>query len=87
MTSATTIIPETPSKKMTASFAKQFTLESPTKKSAVKKIDDERMSTSPDTVADWSKSSVKSEERLLKESKRRFVLFPIQYHEEYGYNF
>ncbi|KAF8875749.1 ribonucleotide reductase small subunit [Mucidula mucida] len=93
MSPATAILPETPSKKMTASFAKQFTLESPTKKLVAKKIDDERRSTSPDTVADESdleelrKKFVgevdlpESEEPLLKESKRRFVLFPIQYHE------
>ncbi len=49
---------------MTASFAKQFTLESPTKKLVAKKIDDERRSTSPDTVADESD---------LEELRKKFV--------------
>lgn len=50
---------------MTANFAKQFSLESPTKKPAAKKIvDDERRSTSPDTIAD---------EAELDELRKKFV--------------
>ncbi|KAL4075954.1 ribonucleotide reductase [Scleroderma yunnanense] len=60
-------------------------------------IDDKRRSVSPDTLADGSSDQddldtlrskfvgeidlPECEEPLLKESRRRFVLFPIQYHE------
>ncbi|KAK0457813.1 ribonucleotide reductase small subunit [Desarmillaria tabescens] len=82
--------PATPSKKMTADFNAKFSLESPTKKI----VDDERRSTSPETVGDAEEELEalrkqyvgevdlpESEEPLLKETKSRFVLFPIQYHE------
>jgi len=85
----------TPSKKVAAAL-QSFSLDSPLKK-AVKIIDDERLPESPksiteeeetrDRLSDLRKNFVgdvelpESEEPLLKESKRRFVLFPIQYHE------
>ncbi|KXN83733.1 Ribonucleoside-diphosphate reductase small chain [Leucoagaricus sp. SymC.cos] len=84
----------TPSKKAAAALA-AFSLESPTKpskKAAVALADDERQPESPDTLVedsldDFRKKFVgevdlpESEEPLLKESRRRFVLFPIQYPE------
>ncbi|KAK0203039.1 ribonucleotide reductase small subunit [Desarmillaria ectypa] len=82
--------PATPSKKMTVDFNAKFSLESPTKRI----VDDERRSTSPETVGDAEEEVEafrnqyvgevdlpESEEPLLKETKSRFVLFPIQYHE------
>ncbi|PPQ67823.1 hypothetical protein CVT26_007070 [Gymnopilus dilepis] len=83
----------TPSKKAAAALA-AFSLETPTKPSK-KIIDDERLPESPKSLID-SLDSIhneferkyvgevdlpESEEPLLKESRRRFVLFPIQYHE------
>ncbi|KIM46305.1 hypothetical protein M413DRAFT_441393 [Hebeloma cylindrosporum] len=86
----------TPSKKAAAALA-AFSLQSPTKpskKEAIVLIDDEKRSQSPesvtdatDTLPDFRRKFVgevdlpESEEPLLKESRRRFVLFPIQYHE------
>ncbi|TFK43650.1 beta subunit of ribonucleotide reductase [Crucibulum laeve] len=92
----------TPSKKAAAALA-AFSMDSPTKpskKAALKVIDDERLPQSPETVGDVDEvheavdpldalrrqfvgevDLPESEEPLLKESKRRFVLFPIQYHE------
>ncbi|KAJ7904411.1 ribonucleotide reductase small subunit [Mycena olivaceomarginata] len=77
----------TPSKKVWA-------IESPTKAKPIAKlqlVDDARRSTSPasddDDIEELRKKFVgditlpESEEPLLKESRRRFVLFPIQYHE------
>ncbi|KAJ3504993.1 hypothetical protein NLJ89_g7650 [Agrocybe chaxingu] len=84
----------TPSKKAAAALA-SFTLETPTKLST-KLIDDARLPQSPEslagTVEDDDPLSIprkyvgevdlpESEEPLLKESRRRFVLFPIQYNE------
>ncbi|KAF8351563.1 ribonucleotide reductase small subunit [Amanita rubescens] len=85
----------TPSKKAAAAL-ESFSLDSPLKK-AVKVIDDERLPESPksitedeethDRLSELRKKFVgdvdlpESAEPLLKESKRRFVLFPIQYHE------
>ncbi|KAI0269174.1 ribonucleotide reductase small subunit [Gloeopeniophorella convolvens] len=93
-TPVTHAVPEaTPSKKAAAAL-QAFSLESPTK--PVKKlsiIDDARRSSSPATQSeqeeemDLRKRFVgdinlpESQEPLLMESKRRFVLFPIQYHE------
>ncbi|TDL29723.1 beta subunit of ribonucleotide reductase [Rickenella mellea] len=68
----------------------------PSRKPAAQLIDDKEASNSPDSVQDegaeepiedWRRRFVgdvdlpESEEPLLRESKRRFVLFPIQYHE------
>ncbi|KAF5333254.1 hypothetical protein D9611_002183 [Ephemerocybe angulata] len=68
----------------------------PSKKAALQLIDDAKLPESPksvtdveevDTISKLRKQYVgevdlpESEEPLLKESKRRFVLFPIQYHE------
>ncbi|KAJ7179230.1 ribonucleotide reductase small subunit [Mycena filopes] len=57
----------------------------------IKLVDDHRRSTSPDSDADDIEelrrkfvgdiTLPESEEPILKESRRRFVLFPIQYHE------
>ncbi|KAJ7095278.1 ribonucleotide reductase small subunit [Mycena belliarum] len=85
----------TPSKQAAAKFS-GISLDSPSKKSAkpiprLDLVDDARRSTSPesddDNIAELRKKFVgdimlpESEEPLLKESRRRFVLFPIQYHE------
>ncbi|KAJ7286181.1 ribonucleotide reductase small subunit [Mycena rebaudengoi] len=85
----------TPSKQAAAKLS-AFTLDSPAKKSSkpmpkLELVDDKRRSTSPvsdeDDIEELRKKFVgditlpESEEPLLKESKRRFVLFPIQYHE------
>ncbi|KAJ3545328.1 hypothetical protein NMY22_g2486 [Coprinellus aureogranulatus] len=84
----------TPSKKAAAAFA-NISLQSPTKVSK-KLFDDAKLPESPKSVTEEEdvdeltrlrKQYVgevnlpESEEPLLKESKRRFVLFPIQYHE------
>ncbi|KAI0303213.1 ribonucleotide reductase small subunit [Russula brevipes] len=96
-TPVTHTMPEaTPSKKAAAAL-QAISLESPIKaaKIAAPVIDDARRSTSPDSEAekgqqqelDLRKRFVgdvdlpESQEPLLMESKRRFVLFPIQYHE------
>ncbi|KII95244.1 hypothetical protein PLICRDRAFT_34087 [Plicaturopsis crispa FD-325 SS-3] len=86
----------TPSKKAAAAL-EAFSLTTPTKplkKPQFSLIDDEQRSESPETLngdeddlEELRKKFVgevdlpESEEPLLKESKRRFVLFPIQYHE------
>ncbi|KAJ7283758.1 ribonucleotide reductase small subunit [Mycena rebaudengoi] len=84
----------TPSKQAAAKLS-GITLDSPSKKSSkpmakLELIDDRRRSTSPVSDEDIEELRRKfvgditlpeSEEPLLKESKRRFVLFPIQYHE------
>ncbi|KAF7355237.1 Ribonucleotide reductase small subunit [Mycena sanguinolenta] len=83
----------TPSK-IAAAKLSGLGLESPTKPKAIAKlnlVDDTRRSPSPeseeDEIAELHKKFVgdvtlpESEEPLLKESRRRFVLFPIQYHE------
>ncbi|KAG6877834.1 hypothetical protein C0993_003319 [Termitomyces sp. T159_Od127] len=81
----------TPSKKAAASLA-AFTLNTParqsTKPSAVTLIDDRRLSKSPKSLLDDEEAStfegdieMLREEPLLKESRRRFALFPIQYPE------
>ncbi|EMD40627.1 hypothetical protein CERSUDRAFT_111206 [Gelatoporia subvermispora B] len=76
----------TPSKKAAAAFD-MMSLATPTKKPI---IDDKRRSTSPeseDGVEAWRQRWIgdvdlpENQEPLLTESKRRFVLFPIQYHE------
>ncbi|KDR83867.1 hypothetical protein GALMADRAFT_236325 [Galerina marginata CBS 339.88] len=84
----------TPSKKAAAALA-AFTLETPIKSSKTI-IDDEKLPQSPDSLIDATEPVTlanmvrkyvgevdlpESEEPLLKESRRRFVLFPIQYHE------
>lgn len=82
----------TPSKKAAAAL-EAFSLRTPTKHI----IDDKKRSESPDTLADNVSDEddldtlrqkfvgeidlPECEEPLLKESRRRFVLFPIQYHE------
>ncbi|KAF9534797.1 beta subunit of ribonucleotide reductase [Crepidotus variabilis] len=84
----------TPSKKAAAAFA-SMALNTP--KPMKKLIDDERLPESPASLTEVADSSPdpldiprqyvgnvelpESEEPLLKESRRRFVLFPIQYHE------
>ncbi|KAJ3567786.1 hypothetical protein NP233_g6136 [Leucocoprinus birnbaumii] len=83
----------TPSKKAAAALA-AFSLETPTKASKKPVIDDERLPESPESVTDTQGELAQlrkkfvgevdlpeSEEPLLKESRRRFVLFPIQYPE------
>ncbi|KAJ7368190.1 ribonucleotide reductase small subunit [Mycena albidolilacea] len=83
----------TPSKKAASMFS-GLGIESPTKAKPIAKlqlVDDARRSTSPasddDDIEELRKKFVgditlpESEEPLLKESRRRFVLFPIQYHE------
>ncbi|OCH90713.1 hypothetical protein OBBRIDRAFT_825788 [Obba rivulosa] len=79
----------TPSKKAAAAFDK-MSLVTPTKPSKRLVIDDARRSTSPESEEDpdaWRQRWVgdvdlpEDQEPLLIESKRRFVLFPIQYHE------
>ncbi|KIK30568.1 hypothetical protein PISMIDRAFT_670626 [Pisolithus microcarpus 441] len=82
----------TPSKKAAAAL-EAFSLRTPTKRV----IDDKKRSESPDTLVDNVSDEddldtlrqkfvgeidlPQHEEPLLKESRRRFVLFPIQYHE------
>ncbi|KAI6047287.1 ribonucleotide reductase small subunit [Pisolithus marmoratus] len=82
----------TPSKKAAAAL-EAFSLRTPTKQV----IDDSKRSESPDTLVDNASDEdnletlrqkfvgevdlPECEEPLLKESRRRFVLFPIQYHE------
>ncbi|KAI6164758.1 ribonucleotide reductase small subunit [Pisolithus thermaeus] len=82
----------TPSKKAAAAL-EAFSLRTPTKQV----IDDKKRSESPDTLVDNVSDEddldtlrqkfvgevdlPQHEEPLLKESRRRFVLFPIQYHE------
>ncbi|KAF7302830.1 Ribonucleotide reductase small subunit [Mycena kentingensis (nom. inval.)] len=81
----------TPSKQAAAKLA-AVVLESPTKMPKLDLVvDDARRSTSPESDEEdievlrqkfvGEVSLPESEEPLLKESKRRFVLFPIQYHE------
>ncbi|KAF8165460.1 ribonucleotide reductase small subunit [Crassisporium funariophilum] len=86
----------TPSKKAAAALA-AFSFDSPVKasKKPVQLIDDERLPESPASIAEEPVDPLvslrrryvgevdlpESEEPLLKESRRRFVLFPIQYHE------
>ncbi|TFK28848.1 ribonucleotide reductase small subunit [Coprinopsis marcescibilis] len=85
----------TPSKKAAAALA-AFSIESPSKNVAKKLFDDERLPESPKSVTEEDRLDElailrtkfvgdvelpESEEPLLKESKKRFVLFPIQYHE------
>ncbi|RXW21956.1 hypothetical protein EST38_g3894 [Candolleomyces aberdarensis] len=69
----------------------------PSKKAPIQLIDDEKLPESPESLTDVEEVQdeltrlrsmyvgevdlPESEEPLLKESKRRFVLFPIQYHE------
>ncbi|KAJ7179889.1 ribonucleotide reductase small subunit [Mycena crocata] len=80
-----------PSKVAAARFS-GLGLDSPKKSKPMSKlVDDARRSTSPasddDNIDELRKKFVgditlpESEEPLLKESRRRFVLFPIQYHE------
>ncbi|KAG6335530.1 hypothetical protein ID866_3560 [Astraeus odoratus] len=87
----------TPSQKAAASIAafSLDSPKKPSEKHAL--IDDKKRSVSPDTLADGSSDEEdldvlrrkfvgevdlpECEEPLLKESRRRFVLFPIQYHE------
>ncbi|CAK5275692.1 unnamed protein product [Mycena citricolor] len=78
-----------------ASKVAAFSLESPVKKIApLQLVDDARRSTSPESEADEEARLTElrkkfvgdidlpeSEEPLLKETRRRFVLFPIQYNE------
>ncbi|KAF5364250.1 hypothetical protein D9756_000735 [Leucocoprinus leucothites] len=87
----------TPSKKAAAalaSFSLESPTKA-SKKPVVSLVDDERLPESPDTLADTEGTELdqlrkkfvgeidlpESEEPLLKESRRRFVLFPIQYPE------
>ncbi|KAF8626721.1 hypothetical protein AX17_006487 [Amanita inopinata Kibby_2008] len=81
--------------KRAAEALESLSFEPPMKKTKI--IDDERLPESPQSVTDEpvSRDDItelrnkfvgevdlpESEEPLLKESKRRFVLFPIQYHE------
>jgi len=91
------VVPEaTPSKKAAAAL-QAISLESPTKpaQKPISLIDDARRSSSPDSEVEKNESEElalrkrfvgdinlpESQEPLLMESKRRFVLFPIQYHE------
>ncbi|KAK2466124.1 hypothetical protein APHAL10511_001766 [Amanita phalloides] len=82
----------TPSKKAAVAL-ENFSMNSPLKQSL---IDDERLPESPKSIDEGEQSDrltelrkkfvgevnlPESEEPLLKQSKRRFVLFPIQYHE------
>ncbi|PPQ77373.1 hypothetical protein CVT25_010955 [Psilocybe cyanescens] len=84
----------TPSKKAAAALA-ALKFDSPVKKQLFV-IDDEKRAESPDSLTDATEVVTppkvvrkyvgevdlpESEEPLLKESRRRFVLFPIQYHE------
>ncbi|KAF8631559.1 hypothetical protein AX15_002313 [Amanita polypyramis BW_CC] len=83
----------TPSKKAAAAL-ERFSIDSPLK-NATKVIDDKRLPESPESLGEEVLDKIselrgkfvgeidlpESEEPLLKESKRRFVLFPIQYHE------
>ncbi|KAF7289424.1 Ribonucleotide reductase small subunit [Mycena chlorophos] len=81
---------ETPSKQAAAKLA-AATLASPAKMPKLDLVDDKRRSTSPESDEDALETLrakfvgdvtlPESEEPLLKESRRRFVLFPIQYHE------
>jgi len=89
-------VPEaTPSKKAAAAL-QAISLESPVKstKKPTPIIDDARRSSSPDSEVEKNEEELdprkrfvgdinlpESQEPLLMESKRRFVLFPIQYHE------
>ncbi|KAF8812328.1 beta subunit of ribonucleotide reductase [Phlegmacium glaucopus] len=88
---------QTPSKKAAAAFAAfSFDSPTkPSKKDTIKVIDDERLPQSPESLTQDAEDDIlpirrkfvgdvglpESEEPLLKESRRRFVLFPIQYHE------
>lgn len=83
----------TPSKKAAAAL-QAISLESPIKPTKKPIIDDARRSSSPDSEVEKKEDELvirkrfvgdvdlpESQEPLLMESKRRFVLFPIQYHE------
>ncbi|KAK7033546.1 Ribonucleotide-diphosphate reductase (RNR), small subunit [Paramarasmius palmivorus] len=76
----------TPSKKAAAAL-QAFSLESPTKKTKVALLVDDDSDEEEQDIEELRKRFVgdvelpESEEPLLKESKRRFVLFPIQYPE------
>ena len=85
---ATASVPETPSKKAAAGL-ENLALVTPVKlfkptEDAPAKID---VSVEEESVEDYRLRFVgdvdldEKDEPLLKESKRRFVLFPIQYHE------
>ncbi|KAF9482504.1 beta subunit of ribonucleotide reductase, partial [Pholiota conissans] len=81
----------TPSKKIAASLS-SFSFDTPAKPTK-KLIDDQKLPQSPESQAADDELPAcrrqfvgevdlpESEEPLLKESRRRFVLFPIQYHE------
>ncbi|KAH9482806.1 Ribonucleotide-diphosphate reductase (RNR), small subunit [Psilocybe cubensis] len=85
----------TPSKKLGTDLA-ALKFGTPAKEKSLLIIDDEKRAVSPASVTDATELVVapkvarkyvgevdlpESEEPLLKESRRRFVLFPIQYHE------
>ncbi|EEB91652.1 hypothetical protein MPER_09958, partial [Moniliophthora perniciosa FA553] len=76
----------TPSKKAAAAL-QAFSFESPVKKGKITPLVDDDTEDEEEDIEDLRKRFVgdvelpESEEPLLKESKRRFVLFPIQYPE------
>ncbi|KAF9568980.1 ribonucleotide reductase small subunit [Agrocybe pediades] len=87
------VILATPSKKAAEALA-NIDLNTPIKPSPKFIVDDEKLPVSPKSVTDETEVAPRvvrkyvgnvdlpeSEEPLLKESRRRFVLFPIQYHE------
>ena len=91
MSSSTSSIFETPSKKAAASFD-DLTLDSPIKSSTLDKLIAARAEEDKEVVGEGPLEEYRSrfvgdvdldekDEPLLKESQRRFVLFPIQYRE------